>query len=493
MAESLPPESDHTDPSVSDEGFVQIGVHGAVFPPPEQEPPAADVAAGASSIAPEPEAKLSEHDDMNTNQVTEMPEPPPAAETASTQTTGSEESAKRKSCLTGCLHDVLLVLISALLGGALVLGALLFLNGTLDMKGHDSVVSLNSRAETLSDDLSMLNERVNSNTGATEALGENLSDTSEQLDSVNEQVQTGWSLFQDLDNQVQTLDAQVQAVNAHVQTLDGQVQDLDRRTQTLDIKITSVHEEVVVLNHEMAKLSLRSDSTEAEVAGINQQMAGINQSAERFDTFADGLRALADSLTRPSAIVPQADLSSTEVDPSSTEVITSTEPVTVSITITTTETIAAAEPVTPTVSLPLVSNRVSADAANTEEDAPVSPSIDDNPNLALFPPLIPIPDLSASQSHIFGLVWDDLNGNDQPEEGEIPIPAATVILRDARGNVLVTTVTDSAGRYIFANIAPGVYIVEEMDPADVISISSNLVTVTAPVSGVIETNFADQF
>ena len=493
MAESLPPESDHKDSSASDEGLVQIGVHGAVFPPPEQESAAAGIAAGASSIDPEPEAKLSEHDDMSTNQVEETPEPPPASKTAHTQTTGSEESAKRESCLTGCLHDVLLVLISALLGGALVLGALLFLNGTLDMKGHDSVVSLNSRAETLSDDLSALNERVNSNTETTEALGENLSDTSEQLDSVNEQVQTGWSLFQDLDDQVQTLDAQVQEVDAqvqevdaHVQTLDGQVQDLDRRTQMLDIKITTVHEEVVVLNHEVAKLSLRSDRTEAEMAGISQQMAGINQSAERFDTFADGLRALADSLTRPSAVVPETDLSATEP-------ISATEPVTVSITITTSETVTATGPMTPTVSLPLVGNQVDADATDTDAEVPISASIDGIPNLALFPPLVPIPDLSPGQSHIFGLVWDDLNGNGQPEEGEIPIPAVTIILRDARGNVLVTTVTDSAGRYLFANIAPGVYIVEETDPTDVVSISSNLVTVTAPVGGVIETNFADQF
>ena len=483
MAESLPPESDHKKPSVNDEGFVQIGVHGAIFPSPEEGPSGADLTAGAASVEKTTEAKLSEHEDMNTDQTETTSDPSPA--TAPVQTTDSGKNANRESCLVGCLHDVLLVLISALLGGALVLAVLLFLNGTLDMRSHDSVVSLNSRTETLSDDLSTVNDQVNSNTQAAEALGENLSETDERLDAVNEQVQSLDGHVQGLDDQLQTLDAEVQAVDAHVQTLDGRVQDLDQRTQTLDIRITTVHEEVVVLNQEVAKLSVRSDQVEEQMAGISQQMEGVNQSAERFDTFADGLRALADSLARPELVAPEAE-------PNATEPISSTEPVTVSITITTSETVAATEPLTTTVSLPLVGNQVDADATSADAEASNVPSTDDIPSLALFPPLVPIPDLTAGQSHILGLVWDDLNGDGQPQEGEVPTPAVTIILHDARGNVLVRTVTDSAGRYLFANIAPGVYIVEEMDPANAVSISPNLVTVTAPVGSVIETNFADR-
>lgn len=481
MAESLPPESDPKDPGVNDEGLIQIGVHGAVFPSPEPEPSSASAAAAVA----EPEAKLSEHEDMKITSAEAPPSPssvPPPAETA--------KDAKRESCLIGCFHDVLLVFISALLGGALVLAVLLFLNGTLDMKNHDAVVSLDSRTETLSDDFSSLSERVQSNAQIMEALDGNLSETNVRLDTVDEQIQTGWSRFQDLDNQVQALDAQMQAVDNQVQTVDaqvqmleGRVQNLDQRTQTLDIKITTVHEEVVVLNQEVAKLSVRSDQVEEEMTGISQQMVGVNQAAERFETFADGLRALADSLERPAP----------EADPSAIEPLSTTEPVTASITITTSGTVAATGPMTPTVSLPLMDNQVDADVSITDAEASISVGMDDIPNLTLFPPVAPIPDLTAGQSHILGLVWDDLNGDGQPEEGEPAIPAVTIILHDARGNVLVETVTDSAGRYLFANIAPGVYIVEEVDPAVVTSISSNLVTVTAPAGSAIETNFADQF
>ncbi|HEY54198.1 MAG TPA: hypothetical protein G4N94_12170 [Caldilineae bacterium] len=489
MAESLSPESDPKAPTAGDEELIQIGVHGTVFPPPEEGKPVVDLATGAASAEKTSEAKLSEHEDMNTDQTEATPQPEPA--TAPAQTIDSGKNA-RKSCLVGCLHDVLLVLISTLLGGALVLAVLLFLNGTLDMRSHDSVVSLNSRTETLFDDFSALNDRVNANTDAVEGLKTNLSDADGHLASIDEQMQSMDDHVQGLDDQLQTLDAQVQAVDAQVQTLDGRVQDLDQRTQRLDIKITTVHEEVVVLNQEVAKVSVRTDQIENEMVGVRQQMEGISQTAERFDIFADGLRTLADSLARPAPVAPEADLSATEP-------ISTTEPVTVSITITTSETVAAASPLTPTVSLPLVGNQVDADAAEAGEESSASAettstafSVADIPTLALFPPLTPIPDLSAGQSHILGLVWDDLNGDGLPQDGAVPVPAVTIILHDARGNVLVRTITDSAGRYLFANIAPGVYIVEEIDPATADSISPNLVTVTAPAGSVIETNFADQ-
>ncbi len=488
MAESLPPESDNRNPSADEEEIVQIGAHSTVFPPPEEAPAMQGSAAGATAVVGATAvAQTTGHDEMDADQTTKTPAVPPAEGTTASQSDSVEpKSTKRESCMFGCLHDVLLVLISALLGGALVLGVLLFLNGTLDMRGHDAVIALNSYQETLSDNLSTLNGRVNAHEESLNALDQNLSDTNRQLDAVDEHGQALDSQVEDLDDQMQTLGSEMQTLDASVQTLGVQVQDLDQRTQTMDIKITIVREEVVVLNREVAKLSVRSDNTEAEIADINQQMAGINLAAERFDTFAEGLQALAESLSKP-------DSASPEPESSNSEPISNTEPITVSITITTTETITAAEPITPTVSLPLVGNRVDADAGNTEEDASVPPTTDNIPSLTLFPPLEALPDLTAGQSHIFGLVWDDLNGNGQPEEGEIPIPSVSIILRDARGNVVATTVTDGAGRYLFADVAPGVYIVEETDPADAISILSNLITVTAPAGSMVETNFADQF
>jgi len=486
MAESLPPESDNKTTDASDEELVQIGSHGTVFPSPEEAP--------ADSIAPAAAAAqtAAEHDEMNTDQTTKTSVTPPAdEEKIASQTANADDSAEtkstnRNSCLTGCLHDVLLVLISALVAGALVLGALLFLNGTLDMRGHDVIVSLISSQETFSDELSTVNERLNTNEDSLNTLDQELSDTNGHLEAVDEQVQGIENQVQSLDGQMQTLGTEVQALDAYVQALGEQVQDLDHRTQTMDIKITTVRDEVVVLNQEVAKLSARSDNAEADIDDLNQQMDSVNVATERFDTFAEGLRSLAESLS-------PLDSASLEAEISGIEPISSAEPVTVSITITTTETISAAEPISPTVSLPLVGNRVDANTEDTEEAASVPPTIENIPSLTMFPPLEPLPELSAGQSHIFGLVWDDLNGDGQPQEEEGPIPAVTIILRDARGNVVATTVTDSAGRYLFANTAPGVYIVEETDPEDVVSILPNLITVTAPAGSLIETNFADQY
>jgi len=484
MAESLPPESDNKNPSAGEEELVQIGAHGTVFPPPEEAPSTAESAAEAAAVA----APQTGKHEMSADQTVKSPATPPAGDETIKSTTvrpvddPQPKSTKRESCLLGCLHDVLLILISALLGGALVLGVLLYLNGTLDMRGHDAILALNSYQETLSDSVATLNSQVNANEESLNVLEGNLSDTNGQLGTVDEHVQALDSQVQDLDGQMQTLGIEVQALDAYAQALGEQVQDLDQRSQTTDITVTTVREEVVVLNQEVADLAARSDNNEAEIADINQQMAGVNLAAERFDTFTEGLRALAESLSQPDS------------DPAPPEPeISNTEPVTVSITITTTETIAAAEPITPTVSLPLVGNQVGNDDGNSEDETADQPTTEGIPNLTLFPPLEALPDLTGGQSHIFGLVWDDLNGSSRPEEGEIPIPSVNIILRDARGNVVATTTTDTAGRYLFANVEPGVYIVEETDPADVVTITSNLVTVTVPAGSMVETNFADQY
>ncbi len=473
MAESLPPESDNKKQGADDEELVQIGAHSIVFPSPEQESTSSGVMPVAVAAT-----QVSEQQAMDASQTTKTSATSPAAvDTDAAQSATPAETSKREPCLMGCLHDILLVLISALLGGALVLGVLLLLNGTLDMRSHDAVVALKSYQESLSDQLTSLTGQVNAHENSLNALDQGLSDTSGQLDAVDAQVQA-------LDSQVQDLDGQVQTIDGDVQALGEQVVELNRQTQTMDIRITTVREEVIVLNQEVAKLSVRTDKNEADIADINQQLDGVNQAAERFDTFTEGLRVLAESLAKPSTASPAPGISTNEP-------ISSTEPVTVSITITTTETITSAEPITPTVSLPLVSNGADADTAETDDRT--APAIANNPILAMFPPMVPLPDLASGKSHIFGLVWDDLNGDGQPQEDEGPIPAVTIVLRDARGNVLVSTVTDAAGRYIFANIEPGVYIIEEKDPEDVVSTSSNLVTVPALINDASEVNFADQY
>ncbi|MCS7238046.1 MAG: SpaA isopeptide-forming pilin-related protein [Thermoguttaceae bacterium] len=64
-----------------------------------------------------------------------------------------------------------------------------------------------------------------------------------------------------------------------------------------------------------------------------------------------------------------------------------------------------------------------------------------------------------------GYVFADRNGNCQLDVGERPIAGVTVVLVDARGQRLASIVTDQAGRWGFEGLPPGVYAVEEIQPA----------------------------
>lgn len=68
---------------------------------------------------------------------------------------------------------------------------------------------------------------------------------------------------------------------------------------------------------------------------------------------------------------------------------------------------------------------------------------------------------------ISGIVHSDLDRDCvfEPEAGELPLSGVTLELRDARGTLIATTVTDSQGKYTFAGIPPGEYSVTESQPA----------------------------
>ncbi len=73
--------------------------------------------------------------------------------------------------------------------------------------------------------------------------------------------------------------------------------------------------------------------------------------------------------------------------------------------------------------------------------------------------------LEILPSSIAGRVLVDANGNDAIDAGEAPIAGVSVDLVDAWGATVKSTVTDSTGSYAFTGLAPGVYGVEEMQPA----------------------------
>ncbi|CAL1125111.1 unnamed protein product [Cladocopium goreaui] len=66
---------------------------------------------------------------------------------------------------------------------------------------------------------------------------------------------------------------------------------------------------------------------------------------------------------------------------------------------------------------------------------------------------------------ISGRVHSDRDGDCEFTEGDTPIEGVTIHLLDAAGNRIATTQTDADGRYTFGNLKPGVYGIEEEQPA----------------------------
>ncbi|MEM7536248.1 MAG: SdrD B-like domain-containing protein, partial [Chloroflexota bacterium] len=65
---------------------------------------------------------------------------------------------------------------------------------------------------------------------------------------------------------------------------------------------------------------------------------------------------------------------------------------------------------------------------------------------------------------IYGVKFNDLNGNGVWDDGEPPIAGWTIYLYDPAGNIIAETKTDENGVYCFMNLPAGLYIVSEEHP-----------------------------
>ena len=66
---------------------------------------------------------------------------------------------------------------------------------------------------------------------------------------------------------------------------------------------------------------------------------------------------------------------------------------------------------------------------------------------------------------ISGQVFADMNGNNTLDSGEPLLAGVTIYLLDGTGNRIASTTTDANGKYAFTDLKPGVYGVEEIQPA----------------------------
>ena len=91
----------------------------------------------------------------------------------------------------------------------------------------------------------------------------------------------------------------------------------------------------------------------------------------------------------------------------------------------------------------------------TYEDVAQSVNGDHAPDiLNLTFPILP------DTGKIGDITWEDLNGNGIKNVGEPGLAGVTVNLRDCSGNLQVSTTTDGSGKYLFANLSVGNYVIE---------------------------------
>lgn len=93
---------------------------------------------------------------------------------------------------------------------------------------------------------------------------------------------------------------------------------------------------------------------------------------------------------------------------------------------------------------------------------------------------------------IHGMVWHDENGNGRREHEEPPLPNAQIVLRTAAGALMMLSTTGGDGLYELAEIVPGNYWLQEVDPPGYVSTTINDWMVPVLANTTIEINFGDR-
>ncbi len=372
---------------LADDAEVLVGDVNTSFTPIEPEDIAPVISNPAEDTAPSPTA---EGDGV---------EPPPL-QTAS-------DSSNQK--LLGCLRDILLVLISIILGAAFALTILLGLNGTLFLNDRDKTTYLEVNLKT------MQNRQ--------EEMAKRLSAQNDAIDSTEARVQT-------LDDTLQALDGRTQTLEVTQTRQSSDIEALQARADEIEQAAEATRQEVAAMQSSQDELAAQVAGLDDQIGDIQNDIAKFEKTAARFDRFVTGLVTLI------------AEVAPEEMATSAT--VTATTP-------------AASSPVTATATLtPTLTAPPAVTPAPAEE--PSTPE--------LFPPTRPLPTPAAGRSIIFGAAWLDANSNGVPDAGETVLPGVRIILQDADGNSLLSMVTGVDGRFAFINMPPGDYRLLATPPAD---------------------------
>ena len=173
--------------------------------------------------------------------------------------------------LLGCLRDILLVLVSIVLGATFALTLLLVLNGTLFLNDREKAAVLEVKVATLEENQDELEQQL-----------------AEQEDAIAT-VEAQW----------RDVDARVQGVESSVQSLAEEQEDLTNQVTALQNQTDEIEQSAETIRQDVAGVQDRLDGVQDRVAGLDEtvvtmkgDMEQVKETAARFDRFVQGLIAL---------------------------------------------------------------------------------------------------------------------------------------------------------------------------------------------------------
>ncbi len=202
----------------------------------------------------EPEAEQQTTDD-DAAPTTDIGAPPPLEP--------ARASSDEKK-MFGCLHDILLVLISIILGALLALMLLLGLNGSLFLNDREKTAALEVKIATLEETQDALTR---------------------QQEAQKNAIATAEARWQDVDARGRSLESSVQLLEDEQQHLSDQMSALQAQTNEISKTAESVRQDVAMVQDRMTGL----DETVATMQG---DIEHVKKTAARFDRFVQGLIAL---------------------------------------------------------------------------------------------------------------------------------------------------------------------------------------------------------
>lgn len=209
-------------------------------------------------------------------------ETPPSADAPSVESTPAPAEARPSGLsAAGCLRDAILVILGALVGVALALTLLFYINGTLDFGRHERISALASSLDDLQGQQQQTSTQVEQQATALNQLGAAAHERYSQMDA-----------------------------------LVGQIGGLETQTGDLTRQIAQTEDALTALDSALQATAQDNEDIREQTNALADQIALLSTGAERFRVFVAGLRDLANSLAaEPAVTEPIVDVETVPAPP----------------------------------------------------------------------------------------------------------------------------------------------------------------------------------